>query len=487
MFGFPRTVQSIQSSKVFGSSVPTRIGSRYLFGGLSFAITSVAMPAKAQPAKKSQSTTKVQRAVEIGLADRIDYLENNDQDTDRSLLSLPPRINQKIFESCFRLYKCLIECDQNDVLESGLLMQYVVFNTDEARDFNLSCTRKKNDQVEYARQEGDKIRLVWQYFLRSVNDPKRMNAWTHSSALGRLKLMTVTVKNHTEEGQILTKKPSIEDIVNNMPLPPLGDVFDVDLEDHDLFASDDGSLPAWPPLLLFPAGSGQSSTPLATTPRNSEVIELSDDEGETPAALSGAIKASASGAEPRYNHVQHKKLFVLKRKQNKENKSGEAKSETEKKGATKPDGSAKAPNNPSGRRVRKKTSMCDPALPSDAGGEVEDISVDLDAKQRRFFLEEYEHIATQLFQDKLVKAASICPVVQGNGRDYLSKTVVSFQRNVWHFQVYDTNERAVMGGFTHKQCGGDRMLALMNAMVLLALYDAGASKDHLKLMKATMF
>ncbi len=117
--------------------------------------------------------------MEIGLQDRIDFLEDHSDEKNRALLDLPARVNQKVFDMFWKLYCAVIESKQFDVLDSPLLMQYTLFNIDEARNFALSKCTRKSDQAEYARQEGDKIRLLWSYFLRFVDDPKKTDTFSH--------------------------------------------------------------------------------------------------------------------------------------------------------------------------------------------------------------------------------------------------------------------------------------------------------------------
>ncbi len=85
-----------------------------------------------------QSTSVLQNDVELGLTVRLNDLQHSPDEKDRHLLSLPARMTQALFEEFYGLYERLIESQQYEVLESPLMMQYMVFNIDEARQFQIS-------------------------------------------------------------------------------------------------------------------------------------------------------------------------------------------------------------------------------------------------------------------------------------------------------------------------------------------------------------
>ncbi len=525
-----------------------------------------------------QSTSVLQNHVELGLTVRLNDLQHSPDEKDRHLLSLPARMTQALFEEFYGLYERLIESQQYEVLESPLMTQYMVFNIDEARQFQISLLVLKNLQIEYARQEADKLRLLWSYFMRFANEPDKRQQWSHATHLNRLKLK---YEYSASQRQAMTAS-SLLDI---LPCPPIpGDSDDESLSmpsetEQLLDDSDGGPTPAGAiadasnsvqdaAIAIAPSSPASSAKqhpvrlgvpvasmmplfmpPASPKPRSglhSEILHLisdSDDEGKSaPAARASGPPLGHFGVADAlldghlgsgYDHIAHSALSKPKKRKKgdakdgdteKDDKSGKAsksKNGKGKKDDTKKDGKSaksksakKAGKSENGkskrgrigisksalegtvlRRIRgKQTHVPDaplaapaaPVAPPAAAPMVANVhngnGLEVDFAKKRWILQEYPHIQTDTFQNLLFKSAFFCGESTGE-RDYASKVVVTYQRKAWTFQIMDGESKHAIVQFNHRSFDESKNKAMMATMVLLALYNAGATQEQLQEIK----
>ena len=357
---------------------------------------------------RKTSTVQVERAIEEVLKTRINELLSDgvSDGLGRCLLDVPSRMNQKVFKKFYKLYVALVNLEQYTVLDSPLYMQYVVFNIDERHSFKISGLLFKHLQTEWARQEGDKLRLLWAYFQRFLEEG-RVHQFPRSSDLSRLKMMYFA-----REGREAEKGVAQEDLPSLLPDAPQP-LCDMEFTDSEREDAEQASQ-------MVPI----APQPTTTTSLLSDVIAIDDDsdmaDENGKSVFPGVDQVLADNKGKHFDLGSFKAKFGKKKGKGKKGKKTGKKTGI-KKGAKLLKASklkiakvSKVKKDDKGvepaKRLRLRGKAAHGAVPSvpsaAAAAAIEDITIDLDNK-KRWGLHEYPHIASQGFQEMLCDAVAM--------------------------------------------------------------------------------
>ena len=247
-------------------------------------------------------TSVLTKPLLAAFACKIHTLESDKQLKSRILIEMPVRLNIKTLDQCYEFFTESIAANQDGLFQQALMMQYIVFNMDESFEFRFSGQAYKVAQIEWARQEADKMRLLWGYFQRFVADESTKSKWTHSANLSRLKMQLeareiptlfdkVPIVEESAEATcaasgwrpLLDKAPIVEESADEAmtaPEPAL-------LQDGDL---------SWPKLSDAQL-AGIHDEQLAAVGDSAEVVALVDSDSETQCLVEMAVPLPAGFAQ----------------------------------------------------------------------------------------------------------------------------------------------------------------------------------------------
>ena len=160
----------------------------------------------------------LRKAIEVGLRDAVSDLSLSDG-SNRSLLQVD-RLKITILDDFHVLMMGVIESGQDELLRDPHAMQEVFGQLDRSERFQFSKSTTKGGQLAWARAEGDKMRVLWAYFLRNVS----RHAWSHSMKLNQLKqLYSHRAGRHVVVFEDLPSPPDSEPLSPPDSPPPTND------------------------------------------------------------------------------------------------------------------------------------------------------------------------------------------------------------------------------------------------------------------------
>ena len=264
----------------------------------------------------------LRKAVESSLRQRIDAILDGKS---AKLLDMPVRLNATLFQSqvFFDLLTELIKADAQGaslLLHDAVAMQRIIKAIDDGHRMKLSGAQFRHEQLEWARQEGDKIRVIWSFFERCSNEKSIFSHCTNLMLL-RLCKANLTPDVHSDAGSrrsspVAQSSPVLmaSSSLNSLPdLPPSSDDEDSS-RGEDAAPEATGALEA-PPLADLPTPSAQEEA----APAN--VIAISDDENNGAEAspmhscgVEAMLQARKYAAGPGFDTQQHKAAFRMMKK-----------------------------------------------------------------------------------------------------------------------------------------------------------------------------
>ena len=232
----------------------------------------------------------LRKAIDVGIRDCIADLVSS-QGSDRSLLQVD-RLKITIFDDFHGLMKGVIEAAQDDLLRDTHAMQEIFGQLDRSEKFQLSKSITKGGQQAWARAEGDKMRVLWAYFVRNAS----RHAWSHSMKLNQLKQLYAHRAGQDDESML------------DLPTPPCSPLGASELE--DLPSPPDSLPPSNDDIELEPI-SHMLPSPPAPAAALHEICSSTDQDEDAPARPEGMdlvrsmLEAELETTQP-VDHVKHK-------------------------------------------------------------------------------------------------------------------------------------------------------------------------------------
>ena len=166
--------------------------------------------------------SRARAAIEHGLSKQIDELSASDAAC-RDLVCLPAKLTVRVVTQFYELLVALIRADVDRILAEPVTMQCILNGIDDAKKFDLSKTVYKTHRAEWARQESDKIRVLWAYMKRTQSK----STWHRDTALARLRVLFEGRQCRSAD----IAPPPISDVFS--ALPPVPTLSDSEMEPLD--------------------------------------------------------------------------------------------------------------------------------------------------------------------------------------------------------------------------------------------------------------
>ena len=105
---------------------------------------------------------------------RMAHLQANTADADRSLIVFAnlPRVGLKDIETNNGAIRATIDYTHDKSMRKPLLVQHAMHELDRRAGFLLSAQQRPSHRSEWHRWEGDKLRLLYAYFLKQLDRSK---------------------------------------------------------------------------------------------------------------------------------------------------------------------------------------------------------------------------------------------------------------------------------------------------------------------------
>ena len=385
------------------------------------------------------TAAQVRAAFESALGTRIETLAS--EPVPSPLINLPGRLTQKVLDEYRKLLERLEEVGAGPILQDQDATTKIFQEIDDGKKFLLSKAAFKGQRLDWARQEGDKARLIWGYYERSLG----AGGFSHCTTL---QLMRLKRARHSPSPESLPESLPAPSALQDLPEPPESDEDSFDL----------------------PEPTAMASTPKLARANASEVLDLTgDDDISCPPSLE-ACASHVQAMEP-VDHAAHKSLF----------KKPGAAPKTLAAVMQRPDGPSvmKRPDGP-GSSVKKRPASNEVSDTEEGKGECDDKGEETLETGSYHLMDYADRMSTQ-FQTALRNGSDACGHTYGC-RPFKSKLVISFQYGCYILQVKDPISKLAVGMVSARQCPNLRA-AEMAGYVLLALYDCGADRKDLQAVK----